>query len=218
MRIGIFGGTFDPIHKGHLSIARETRRRMKLDRVIFVPSGLPPLKSQRLVQNPRDRMAMVRLAIANDPYFDFSDLEVNRSGKSYTVETVATFGRQCPGADIFFILGIDAFLEIESWKGADRLLGMCHFVVVSRHGFFFQQMRRVTKLIRIDPDILVALDQGKRMRKQVLLKKGKSLFLLKLPPCAISSTLIRERLKSRQDVKNFLPGAVKSYILKNRLF
>jgi nicotinate-nucleotide adenylyltransferase len=191
---------------------------MKLDRVIFVPSGLPPLKSQGLVQSPRDRLAMVRLAIVNDPYFDFSDLEVNRPGKSYTVKTVATFKRQYVGSDIFFILGIDAFLEIESWKDAGRLLGMCNFVVVSRYGFFFQQMRRVTKLIKIDPAILVALDRGRLKQKQVPLKKGKSLFLLKLPPCAISSTLVRERLKARQDMKNLLPGTVKSYILKNRLF
>ena len=218
MRIGIFGGTFDPIHKGHLYIARETRRRMKLDRVVFVPSGSPPLKSEKLVQSPQDRLAMVRLAIADDPYFDLSSQEVNRSGKSYTIETVATFKQRYPDAEIFYILGIDAFLEIDSWKDGDRLLGMCHFVVVSRHGFSFQQMERLIKPVRIDPAFLAALDQGRLKKKQVPLKPGKSLFLLKLPPCPISSTQVRERLRARQDMKNLLPDAVKSYILKNRLY
>jgi nicotinate-nucleotide adenylyltransferase len=161
---------------------------------------------------------MVHLAIVNDPYFDLSDLEVNRLGKSYTVETVATFRRQYPGAEIFFILGIDAFLEIESWKDIDRLWGMCHFVVVSRHGFSFRQMEGLTKPVRIDPTHLAALDRGRLKRKQVPLKNGKSLFLLKLPPCPISSTQVREKLKARQDMKNLLPDAVKSYILKNRLY
>jgi nicotinate-nucleotide adenylyltransferase len=218
MRIGIFGGTFDPIHNGHLYVARETRKRMKLDRVVFVPSGHPPHKPAKRIQDSQNRLDMVRLAISNDPYFELSDQEVSRSGKSYAIETLSAFRQRDPDAEIFFILGIDAFLEIDSWKEVDQLLGMCHFVVVSRHGFSFQQMERLTKPVRMDPTILMALDQGRLKRKQVPLKAGKSLFLLKLPPCPISSTQVRERLRARQDMKNLLPDAVKSYILKNRLY
>lgn len=218
MRIGIFGGTFNPIHNGHLYIAGETRRRMKLNRVIFVPSGSPPLKPRKRIQDPRSRLNMVRLAIKNRPYFGLSDLEVNRPGKSYTVETVAAFRRQYPDAEIFFILGIDAFLEINQWRKVNQLLGLCHFVVVSRSGFSFRQLEGLTRPILIDPAVLTGLDQGRLKEKEIPLKTGKSLFLLCVPPCPISSTQVRKRLKARQDMKNLLPDAVKSYILKSRLY
>jgi nicotinate-nucleotide adenylyltransferase len=218
MNIGIFGGTFNPIHNCHLRIAKEVWRRMKLDRVVFVPSGHPPHKPEEQIQSPKDRLTMVRLAIADFPYFDLSDQEVSRSGKSYAVETVGIFKQQYPTVEIFFILGIDAFLEIEGWKNAERLIQMCHFVVVSREGFSFRQLEKLNRPVQIGPAILLALDRGQIKKKEIPLKAGQSIFLLKLPPCPISSTHVREQLRARQDMKNLLPDAVKSYILKNRLY
>ncbi len=218
MKIGIFGGTFNPIHNCHLRIAKEVWRRMKLDRVVFVPSGHPPHKPEEQLQPPKDRLAMVRLAIADFPYFDFSDQEISRSGKSYAIETLEVFKQQYPAAEIFFILGIDAFLELDSWRDAERLIQICHFVVVSREGFSFRQLEKLKRPVQIDPATLLALDRGQIKKKEIPLKAGKTLFLLKLPYCSISSTQVRERLRARQDMKNLLPDAVKSYILKNRLY
>ncbi|MCI0526574.1 MAG: nicotinate-nucleotide adenylyltransferase [Nitrospira sp.] len=218
MNIGIFGGTFNPIHNCHLHIAKEVWRRMKLDRVVFVPAGHPPHKPEEQIQSPKDRLAMVRLAIADFPYFDLSDQEVNRSGKSYSIETLEAFKQQFSDAEIFFILGIDAFLEIDSWRNAERLIEMCHFVVVSREGFSFRQLEKLKRPAQTDLATLLALDQGRIKKKKILLKPGKTLFLIKLPPCPISSTHVREQLRARQDMKNLLPDTVKSYILKNRLY
>jgi nicotinate-nucleotide adenylyltransferase len=218
MKIGIFGGTFNPIHNCHLRIAKQVWRRMKLDRVVFVPSGHPPHKPEAMIQAPQNRLTLVRLAIADSPYFDLSDQEVSRSGKSYAIETVEAFRQQYPGAEIFFILGVDAFLEIDSWRDVERLIRICHFVVVSRQGFSFQQLEKLKRPIQADTPSLLALDRGRIRKKEILLKSGKTLFLLKLPPCPISSTQVREQLKARQDMKNLLPESVKSYILKNRLY
>ena len=161
---------------------------------------------------------MVRLAIADHPHFVLSDQEVNRSGKSYAIETVTTFRQLYPKAEIFFILGIDAFLEIGSWRDVDRLMALCHFVVVSRYGFSFEQLEKLTMPVRFDRTILQALDHGRLRKSAVPLRAGTRLFFLKLSPCKVSSTEIREWLKARKDMKNFLPEAVKSYILKNRLY
>lgn len=217
-RVGLFGGTFNPIHNCHLRIAGEAQRWMKLERVVFVPSGHPPHKPYWVSPIPQDRLAMVRLAIADNPHFALSDLEVNRSGKSYAIETVATFRQQYPGAEIFFILGIDAFLEISRWRDVDRLMAMCHFVVVSRYGFFFEQLEKLTLPIQLDRSILMALDRGRLKKSEIPLKAGMRLFLLKLSPCKVSSTEIRQWLKARQELKNSLPETVKSYILKNKLY
>lgn len=218
MNIGIFGGTFNPIHNCHLRIAQQVWRRMRLDRVIFVPSGYPPHKPRTGLLSARNRLEMVHLAIRGYPYFSLSDQEVRRPGKSYAIETVLAFTKRYPKASLYFILGVDSFLEIESWRAVSRLFRLCHFVVVSRYGFSFQQLEKVAPTIKIDPSILQALDRGRLRKAKVPLLDGKALFLLRLPLCRISSTEIRERLKARQDLKKFLPEAVKSYILKNRLY
>jgi nicotinate-nucleotide adenylyltransferase len=191
---------------------------MKLEQVVFVPSGQPPHKPKGEVQSPQDRLAMVRLAIAGHPHFVLSDQEVNRSGKSYAIETITTFRQLYPEAEIFFILGIDAFLEIGSWREVDRLMALSHFVVVSRYGFSFEQLEKLTLPVQFDRSILQALDHGRLRKSEVPLRAGMRLFFLKLPPCKVSSTEIRVWLKARKDMKNFLPEAVKSYILKSGLY
>jgi nicotinate-nucleotide adenylyltransferase len=218
MRIGLFGGTFDPVHRCHLRIAEQVRRRLKLDRVVFVPSGDPPHKPGATVQSPRHRLAMVRLAVSGNPAFTVSSLETRRRGRSYAVETVASYRRRYPHSRLFFILGIDAFLEIEQWREAERLLGMCHFVVTSRPGFDFVQLEKLRPLIRVKRSELQALDRGRVRKVESPLQGNNLLLMLKVSPCRASSTQIRERLRMGKPTRNLLPESVKSYILKYRLY
>lgn len=218
MRIGIFGGTFNPIHRCHLQIARSVRNRIRLDRIFFVPSGYPPHKVARRIESSRDRLAMVRRAIAGEPRFSLSREEVNRSGKSYAIETVANFKKRYPAAEIFYILGLDAFVEIGSWRSPRHLLSLCHFIVVSRSGFSFRMLKKLALPIPWKDSVLKGMDQGRLREAEVPLPGGRRLFLLRLPPCESSSTEIRERLRTGKRLKKFLPEPVKSYIMKKGLY
>ena len=135
MRIGVFGGTFDPIHNGHLVVAEECRERLNIDRVLFVPAGLPPHKQARTLTSPHHRMAMVRLAIASNPRFEASSIELGRPGPSYSVDTLRQLRQnQRDGTDVFFIMGADSLKELPSWHDPAGLIASCRLVVVSRPG------------------------------------------------------------------------------------
>ena len=134
-KLGIIGGTFNPIHYGHLVAAEFARESFALDHIIFVPSARPPHKDLGEILDSQHRLKMVELAVQENPNFSASDLEILRSGLSYSVETVAAFHRTYPGADIFFILGIDAFMFMNTWKDTDRLAELCSMIVVTRPGY-----------------------------------------------------------------------------------
>ncbi|MBM2838991.1 MAG: nicotinate (nicotinamide) nucleotide adenylyltransferase [Deltaproteobacteria bacterium] len=135
MKIGIFGGTLNPIHFGHLRTAEEVREAFSLDKVLFVPSAFPPHKRKEDMETPYERIEMTRIAIEGNPYFDFSDMEVKRGGFSYSVDTVDEVTKRLPEAEIYFILGVDAFFEIDSWKEYRRFLSLCNFIIVTRPGY-----------------------------------------------------------------------------------
>ncbi len=113
-RIGILGGTFNPVHFGHLAAAEEVRERLKLDRILFIPSFIPPHKRDEIIPHADLRMEMVRLATKGNPFFEPSDIEINRGGRSYTIDTVGTLRKMFPGSDLYFITGLDSFLEIQT--------------------------------------------------------------------------------------------------------
>ena len=121
-RIGIMGGTFDPIHNGHLAVGRQAYREYQLDEVWFMPSGHPPHKKDHAVTDAADRCAMTRLAIRNDPYFRFSDFEVRREGNTYTAQTLTLLRRQYPDVRFYFIIGADSLFEIESWYMPEKIM------------------------------------------------------------------------------------------------
>ncbi len=121
-RIGILGGTFNPIHYGHLAAAEEVRDRLKLDRILFIPSAIPPHKHEEDVPAAEHRMEMVRLALEGNSCFEPSDLEIRRGGRSYTIDTIETLIQSYPDAALFFITGLDSFLEIQTWNRWDRLV------------------------------------------------------------------------------------------------
>ena len=132
MRIGILGGTFDPVHAGHIFVAEEARLRLSLERVLFIPAGNPWLKVDRTISSARDRVEMVRLAIAKHEHFRLCTVEVDRGGPSYTVDTVDELRRKLGDQEFYLILGRDSFTELPMWKEPQRLVGMCRLVVVPR--------------------------------------------------------------------------------------
>jgi len=219
MKIGLLGGTFNPIHNCHLLIAEETQKRLSLDRVIFIPSHSPPHKIHHDVIEARHRYEMVRLAIQSHAAFEVSDLELKRPGPSYSVETVQSV-RSLLGkrTELFFIIGLDAFLLIGSWKATGTLLTLCNFVVISRTGSRFWDLTRLPWCQAVDRRILSRLDQGELEQGNGTLSSGSTMHLLRLPPCEISSTEIVERLKTGDNVKNLLPASVESYIMSHRLY
>ena len=133
MKLGILGGTFDPIHLAHLRIAEEVRLALELDRVFFVPASNPPHRPGP-VAAAADRLEMVRIATASNPAFEVSDLELRREGRSYTVDTLRAVSARHPGSELWFIIGSDAVAEIDSWREPDEVLRLARFAIVSRPG------------------------------------------------------------------------------------
>lgn len=213
-RIGILGGTFNPIHTGHLAAAEEVRDRLRLDQVLFVPAYLPPHKDEQLL-TAAQRLEMVRLAVAGNGRFRASDIEVRRGGRSFTIDTIAELQASHPGAELFFITGLDSFLEIMTWKDWERLLSLCVFVVISREGSRFADLTRLPFLAGRERD-LAEMDAG--TEEAELSAKGVRAFLVRIPAYEISSTDIRRRVRQGRSIKYLLPEPVERYIIENKLY
>ena len=140
-RLGILGGTFDPIHLGHLRMAEVVLEKMRLDKVIFVPSHFPPHKSAAGLSPAAERLYLVRLAIQRNPNFAVSAFETRRAGKSYSIDTLRHFARAFPKSKLFFIIGYDAFTALHQWKAIEDILNIAEFVVVNRPGNFINPHR-----------------------------------------------------------------------------
>ncbi len=215
-RLGIIGGTFNPIHYGHLAAAEEVRDRLKLDRVLFIPSFLPPHKHEEDIPSAVQRLEMVRLAISGNSHFKVSDIEVKRGGKSYTIDTIEALLLQHPGAELYFITGIDSFLDIQAWKDWERLLSLCFFVVLSRPGYFFADLARIV-FMRGSARDLAALDQ--RETTQFVMRSDRlRVYFERIPLYDISSTDLRARIHQSRTIKYHLPEAVEHYIIENKLY
>lgn len=194
-RLGIMGGTFDPIHYGHLVTAETARTLFRLDQVVFVPSGRPPHKRARVDSDSEHRAMMTLLAIITNPHFFLSRVELEREGYSYSYDTVRAFA-EAYGAEteIFFITGADAILEIASWRNADALLRMCNFIAASRLGFDLAGLRQLPQAWQ------------------------DKIALFEIPALAISSTDIRRRVARGESIKYLLPETVENYIIKQGLY
>lgn len=197
-RMGIMGGTFDPIHYGHLVAAEGARHRFQLDKVIFIPAGRPPHKTVREISHPHHRWIMTELAVASNPFFDASTLEVDRPGYSYTIDTVRQVRELYPEVEVFFITGADAVLEILSWKQVDELLNMCWFIAATRPGYPLGNLKR--RLSGITPGQI------------------RRIIPMEVPALAISSTDIRSRVREGRPIKYLLPEPVEAYILNKGLY
>ena len=216
--VGLLGGTFNPIHNGHLAIARQAREALALDRVVLIPTGDPPHKPNERLAAAKHRYEMVRLAIASDPLLSISDVEVRRPGKSYTIDTIRIlqqeYGDRTP---LFFLIGLDAFLELPTWQDPETLLTLCSFVVLSRPGLSFQALSAMPMIPRIPQASLLELDAGRTLRLDVSIGP-QSLICLRLPPTNVSASDIRARLAQGASTANLLPPAVESYILQHHIY
>lgn len=205
MKIGILGGSFDPVHKGHIILAEKVLSYFLLDKLIFVPSKLPPHKLSHA--SPTDRLAMLEIAISDlDDRFSVSNCEINSKGVSYTYDTLKYFNNKYDGDDIYFIAGSDIFSTIESWKNCSLLFELTKFIVVSRAGVSFDTMLR-----RIGKD----LSQITVKDKDYLEGKDAGIILFETEIPEISSTKIRENI---DDAEGLVPANVLSYIKENKLY
>ncbi len=219
MRLGLLGGSFNPIHRCHLSIAQAAQRLLPLDRVLFIPTGDPPHKQPGTLAPAHHRYRMVQLAIQDEPAFALTDIEIRRSGKSYSIDTVRALHAQYgSGTALFFLIGLDAFIDLPSWKQADQLLDLCQFVVISRPFTSFLQVASMPVFSGVPTDELRALDEGRQERADVPIRNGRALTCLRLPPCDSSASDIRTRIADGRPLANLLPPLVESYILREGLY
>ncbi len=218
LRLGLFGGSFNPIHAGHLAIARQTRAGLGLDQILFLPTGNPPHKPDGSLAPAHHRLEMVRLAIGSDPTFAVSDVEIRRRGKSYTIDTIRLLQREYgPKAQLFFLIGLDAFLDIQSWREPATLLHSCSFVIISRPGTSFRSLSTLTILPNLSQASLDDLDEGRVLQLDLPIGPHR-LICLNLPHCDISASNIRKRIAGNRLVANLLPPSVESYIIHHHLY
>ena len=197
-RIGVLGGTFDPIHLGHLVVGEEARDRLDLDRLVFMPAGSPRLKEHEPLASAMQRLEMVRLAVGEGDDSEISTQEVVREGSTYTVDTIAELRQQYAESDqIYFRVGMDALEQFDRWKEPDRLLRMCNLVVVNRVG---HQRVDVNDFVGRFPEA------------------GPGLTLLTVPRLEISSTDIRNRVRDGRSIKYLTPEPVVDYIAREGLY
>lgn len=190
MRIGILGGSFDPIHKGHLTLAQEATRQFKLDKILFIPAALPPHKKEDFQLTPAPlRARMVALAIQDDPRWELSDLELRRPGPSYTVDTLREL-RKCypPPHELFFIAGADSFHDLKGWKNPEEILALCQWIVAPRVS---------SKL----PDPLPP-----------------GFHLLRVAPIPISATELRDGIRRGENLSEWIPERVQDYLKKQKIY
>jgi len=198
MNIGVMGGTFDPIHNGHLAVAEEVRSHLDLDVILFMPAGQPWLKVDNPVSPAEDRVHMVRLAIADKPHLKLSTVEIERPGATYTVDTMAELQAQLGAEnDLFFILGWDSLVELPQWKEPSRLITLCRLVAVPRPGY-----------PRPDLKALEARIPGLSQR----------VILMDKPEIDISASEIRDRVARGLSITHLVPEPVESYIKQQKLY
>jgi nicotinate-nucleotide adenylyltransferase len=193
-RLGVMGGTFDPIHYGHLVTAEEALVQFALDEVVFVPTGKPWMKQERDVSPAEDRYLMTVIATASNPRFRVSRVEIDRDGPTYTVDTLRALAAENRDAELYFITGADAMLEIFEWKDTDEVMALAHLIAATRPGYD------------------LTLFEAKAPTHQP------NVSVMNIPALAISSTDVRERVNVGRPIRYLVPEGVKSYIEKAELY
>ena len=213
-RLGLFGGTFNPIHLGHIKAGQVVQSRFRLHQVLYIPSSIPPHKETRAVASAADRFNMVSAALSGIPGFVASSIEIEAPGTSYSIHTLDRVRGQYPDADIYFILGIDAFLEIDTWKDYAKVLDRCFFVVISRPGYDLAEASSVL---------------GGQLRARIKELKADeeppdpsssetTIFLLTIDALDIASSDIRKRLSNSMPISGMVSQPVREYIKEHRLY
>lgn len=196
-KIGIMGGTFDPIHNGHIAIAKRAYEQFGLDKVLFIPSGISYLKKDKNVSSSDIRFKMVELSIMDYPYFEASTIEIERAGDTYTFETLQELKSLYPDSMLYFILGADSLLYIDKWYKPEIIFENCTLICA----------------VRDDADINVIKAKGRELEKS-----GARILYLDIEAIDISSTKIREAVKLNNSISSFVPKSVEEYILQEHLY
>ena len=196
-KVGLFGGTFDPIHKGHLAAAAAVRDRLHLAKVLFIPAGQPWLKEGRRITPAEQRLEMVKLAIAGKPYFEASTIEIERPGATYTVDTLSEILKSMGSVEIYVIIGMDTLKDFPRWKDPARLLKLGYLVAVPRPGY-----------ARPDTELMAVMLPDLKER----------LVMLDGPEIDISATEIRQRIAAGRTFADLVPAKVAEYIKKKGLY
>jgi nicotinate-nucleotide adenylyltransferase len=213
MHIAVMGGTFDPIHYGHLRVAEEVREDFGLDRVIFIPAYIPPHKPDEGKTPPELRIEMVRLAVAGNPGFEVSSIEIERGGKSYTIETVKELKKKGEkDLEISLIMGTDSFNDITSWMDYRELLELANIIVVPRPGYAAE------KLAEALPVELARKFRYDSATESYINLAGRSVTYLETARFDISSSDIRRRVKEGRSIRYLLPPQVADHIAKHGLY
>lgn len=197
-KIGIMGGTFNPIHMGHLLMAQYAKEYADLDAVIFIPAGCPYMKAGSEILDGQARLQMVQLAIQGEDAFWASDIEIKRSGNTYTYETLQELSKIFPHAELYFVVGADSLFSLENWVYPEKILENCILIAAARNGS--------------------GMDVLENKRRDLVEHFGGEILLMDFPAIDISSTLIRKRVKNRNSVRYMTPDKVIEYIETNELY
>ena len=197
-KIGIMGGTFNPIHNGHLTLAEHAYREYFLDEVVFIPSGKPSYKAGIWIASDRDRLEMVHLAIEEKPYFSLSTMEIDRTGNTYTVDTMKQLQRENGKDTYYFLIGADSLFDLKEWYRVEELLKITKFIVATRHHANMQDLHNAAE--------------------QLSNQYGTEFSFLNMPNIDISSSDIRARLKEGKSISNMIPSKVEDYIRRQKLY
>ncbi|HSB72561.1 MAG TPA: nicotinate-nucleotide adenylyltransferase [Candidatus Methylomirabilis sp.] len=223
MRLGIMGGTFDPIHLGHLRAAEEIYWAFGLDQIIFVPAARPPHKEEAVVASALHRYEMVSLATVFTPYFTVSSIELQRPGMSYSVETVREFQKiSGPNTTLYFVVGVDAFLEMSGWREVGELLALTRVIVTARPGWRLDEVERLLtpeqRRILGDPSfryLKIADIDPERVEHDLI---PRQVLLVEVVSLDIASREIRQLVEEGRSIRHLVPDTVAAYMAKNRLY
>jgi nicotinate-nucleotide adenylyltransferase len=212
-RLGLFGGAFNPIHLGHLRAGIEIQEAFLLDKLLFIPTAVPPHKTIENLLPFNHRLKMIHQATAGYPFFEISDIEKRKKGKSYSIETLQFFKRTYGSQlELYFIIGIDAFLEINTWRKYEELFTLSHFVVMDRPGYQIERIRDFL-LEKISPNIIFYPKENR-----FLYPKGLSIYLFTVTQMDISSTQIRALRQQNRSIRYLVPETVENYILEKNYY
>jgi nicotinate-nucleotide adenylyltransferase len=211
MKIGIFGGTFNPVHLAHLRISEEIREAFNLEKVIFVPAATPPHKPLADELSFSDRLRMVTLAVGDNPFFTVSDLEGKREGKSYSIDTLNIFRKMYPQDEFYLIMGSDSFADFKSWKEFASIFSCCNIVTIGRPGTVVSL--RTALPVEIAHEFTYSMD-----RNVLTHSSGHSVYSIEGTMLDISSTAIRSLIREGKSIKYLVPDTVKEYIKQQRLY
>ena len=219
-KIGIIGGTFDPVHNGHLHLAEQAQKFFDLDRVIFIPAFRSPHKLAIKPESCKHRLSMLSLALKNRSGFSIDKIEIKKNAVSYTIETLKDLNSKHPDWSVFLILGADVFQTIDTWKKSTQLLDFCNILVATRPGVDFAISDSIkNKLSLSEP---ATNNHPSKFRTELMVfenfKKGAQVIFFPIPPLDISSKNIRQRIIQKEEIKNLLPLSVDHYIMKHRLY